>query len=213
MGRKEGNFFNNLTVMVGKDMYKVVKATCPGSQKLRLKVFDTSMIKFLRLESPHKNRSTLNRFQWFAADMLVSFKSQIEKYNQYLMQKDIIGYSSALETWPTLERQDQVILSIWLIKDARLRLALVLEYYLELDPKIIDHVMGWGKHHGDFLKRAKSDFCRCYRFVQEHTKDSEMPRYLLTALLDEGLNVPSQKELALIQTDLVYCQSLVQSNV
>ncbi len=209
MGRKKGVSLNDLIVMLCLPCDRIIKATCPGSWLARIPVFDAGLLSFLHLQSSHKKNSNLNRLDWFVADMLASFVLQIEAYDQRLMQRNIIGYTSALEPWPTLEKRDQVILSIWLMNDTRLRLGLVLDLYSDFDHKIVDHVMRWGKHRKDILKRAKSEFCRCYGFVQALSADNEMPYNLLSALLGEGQNVSPQKELALIKTDLVYCHSLM----
>ena len=98
-----------------------------------------------------------------------------------------------------------------MLEDTRQRIALVIEYSLDLNPKIIEHVMGWGNNHKDFLKDAEDKFKHLIEFLQEFTKENPVPRYLISALLDQYPGMPSSKEIHHMREDLHYCMNLIDA--
>lgn len=193
--------------------WETTTLTVPGSIQARGQVFSDGLRDFLHPANLPKHNPMLNSIEQFAADLLLSCKSQIENYNKNLMQKDNIEYSSLLEKWPTLSEMYLARLSLWLIKDTTHRIGLAVELSLDLDPEIVDYVMGWKNDREEILKEAKSVFITNYEFFQQHMRDMDLPHYLLSALLDEELRVPSCKELNLIKTDLIYCHTLVEHKI
>lgn len=204
-----GDSFDDIIEKLCKTCYEMITITVPGSIKARNQVFDDGWQAFLKPANPPKHKTMLNRIKQLASDMFLSYKSQIEKYNKNLMQENNTGFLPVLEEWPTLSEDYLARLSLWLMNDINFGIGLAIEHSLDLDREIVDHVMGWGNHRVYILNKAKSVFIRHYEFFQENMKKKPMPHYLLSALLDESLGVPSCDELALIKTDLIYCSALV----
>jgi hypothetical protein len=176
---------------------------------MRDPVFFDSWIAFREFLGKPVRNPALNLFEQLTVDMLVPFKLRIKEYDEELMQQDCVGIFPVLERWPTLSEDRLARLALWLVKDVKFRIALAIEYSLELDPKIVDQVMGWGKHRESTLNKAKSEFKDNYRLLKQ--MDRPMPRYLLAALLNEDLNVPSCEEPALIKVDIDYCRRLIKA--
>ena len=193
--------------------WEMVTATGPGSIRTRDQIFSDGLLAFLKPVSMPRHNSNLNSIEQFAADLLLSCKLQVEKYNKRLMQVDNTRLSSVLEKWPKLSETYLARLALWLIKENKHRIGLVVEYSLDLCPEIIDHVMGWKNDREKILSKAESLFVTNYEFFQQHIGDIDLPRYLLSALLDKDLGVPSWKELALIKTDLMYCYTLIKHKI
>lgn len=190
--------------------YTLITITVPGSIKVRNRVSYDGWLSFLKsLYLPARN-PVLNKVKQFAADVLVPYKLRVEKYNEEFIQQDCIGISPVLVEWPTLSEEYLARLSLWLVDDINLRIGLAVEHSLDLDREIIDHLMKWGNHREEILNKAKSEFISNCEFFRKNMRDKSLPHYLLSALLDEDLDVPSCKEPALIKTDLDYCHTLIK---
>jgi len=61
--------------------------------------------------------------------------------------------------------------SIWLIGDIRQRIGLDIAHGLDLNGKIVDHVMEWQNHGMATLNVAKCEIEKNFEYFPEHIKD------------------------------------------
>lgn len=209
MAGYDNNFWETLLTPV----WKLVRATAPGSKTTQLRMLAKIKNDFFDPTFRHKQNRKLSPIQRMEADLVLLGKSHIERHCENLKHSNSTECSPALQLWPNLSERNLSRLTLWLMKDPHLSTGLVVEHSLDLAPGIIDHVTEWGDDRIHLLKKARDEFKQLYKFLRVFTKDGLMPRNLISALLDESPVVPSNEEILLMRTDLHYCENLINAIV